>query len=158
MARKDAVKNEENINEIIFYLKNQYSPHNEEDIPSQEYQFTFEAISDSLKTFSKSIKDFENISLKNKVLLGGWISTAAKVFRREKNIRGENLPGRFEDWMYRECSMKKQMIYNYKYLYNLMRIAPKLMNCRVNMTYFVQNNEIVRVINYFEVNEEQSWK
>ena len=107
MARKDAVKNEKNINEIIFNLKNQYSPHNEErgtfieDITSQEYQFTFEAISDSLKTFSKSIKDFENISLKNKALLGGWISTAAKVFRREKNIRGENLPGRFEDWMYR---------------------------------------------------------
>ena len=84
MARKDAVKNEKNNNEIIFNLKNQYSPHNEEretfieDITSQEYQFTFEAISDSLKTFSKSIKDFENISLKNKALLGGWISTAAK--------------------------------------------------------------------------------
>ena len=34
----------------------------------------------------------------NKTLTGGWISTAARVFRRDKN-----LPGRFEDWMYKEC-------------------------------------------------------
>ena len=69
------------------------------------------------------------MSLKNKVLLGGWISTAVKVFRREKNRSGENLPGRFQYWMYRECGMKKQLIYNYKNLYKLMIIAPKLMNC-----------------------------
>ena len=37
------------------------------------------------------------MSLKNKVLLGGWISTAAKIFRRDKNVRGKNLPCRFED-------------------------------------------------------------
>ena len=87
----------------------------------------------------------ENMSLKNKALSGSWISAAAKVFRREKNIHGENLPGRFEDWMYKECNMKKQTIYNYKNIYKLMRIVPKLMTCRVN--------------NYFnEENEEQSWK
>ena len=28
----------------------------------------------------------------------GWISTAARVLRHDKN-----LPGRFEDWMYEEC-------------------------------------------------------
>ena len=33
------------------------------------------------------------MSLRNKALLGGWISTATKVFRHEKDIRGENLPG-----------------------------------------------------------------
>lgn len=65
-----------------------------------------------MKTFSNSVKEVQNISLKNKVLLGGWISAAAKVFRREKNVRGENLPGQFEDWMYKECVMKKQTIYN----------------------------------------------
>ena len=60
-------------------LKSKYSPHNEErgtfieDIPSQEGQFTFEAISDSLKTFSKSIKEVENMSLKNKMLVAGWL-------------------------------------------------------------------------------------
>ena len=38
-----------------------------------------------------------------------------------------------------------------------MGVAPKLMNCRVNMTYFVKNHEIL--INYFEENEEQiPWK
>ena len=71
----------------------------------------------------------KNKSLKNKALLGGWISTAAQVFRREKNIRRENLPGRFEDWIYRQCRMKKQTSYNYKNLYKLMKIARKLMNC-----------------------------
>ena len=47
------------------------------------------------------------MSLKNKVLMGDWISTAARVFRRDKNMLGENLPGPFEDWMYRECAIKK---------------------------------------------------
>ena len=47
------------------------------------------------------------MSLKNKVLMGDWISTAARVFRRDKNMLGENLPSRFEDWMYRECGIKK---------------------------------------------------
>ena len=38
-----------------------------------------------------------------------------------------------------------------------MSIAPKLMNCRVNMTYFVKNYEIL--LHYFEENEEQiPWK
>ena len=159
LARNDAVKNEKNVGEIILYLKNQYSPHNEgrgtfiEDIPSQEDQFTFEAMSDSLKTFSKSIKEVENVSLKNKVLLGGWILTAAKIFRRDKNVRGKDLPGQFEDWMYIECGMKKQMIYNYKNFYKLMRSARKLMNCRVNMTYFVKNHGTL--MNYFEESKEQ---
>ena len=102
-------------------MKNQYLPHNEErgafieDIPNQEDQ-SFEEISAYLKIFSKSIKENENMSLKNKALMGGWISTAAKVFRRDKNMCGENLPGQFEDWMYIECGTKKQTIYNYKNL------------------------------------------
>ena len=81
---------------------------------------SFEAITDYLNTFSNSIKKVENMSLKNKVLLGGWISTATKLFRRDKNICGENLTGRIEDWMYRECRIIKQTIYNYKNLYKLM--------------------------------------
>ena len=52
LARKAVVKSGvENVREMLFYLKKQYLPHSEErafieDI-SQEYQFTFEAISDS---------------------------------------------------------------------------------------------------------------
>ena len=101
LAPKAVVKNDVNINEII-YLKNQHLAHNEErgafieDIPSQEDR-SFEEISDYLKTFSNSVKENENMSLKDKILMGGWISTAAKVFRRDKNMRGENLPGRFEN-------------------------------------------------------------
>ena len=162
LARKDVVKNEvKNVNETIFNLKTQYLPHNQEqgttfieDISSQEDQFTFETTSAQLKLFSRSTKEVENMVLKNKVLLGGWVSTAAKVFRRKKN-REENLPGRFEDWMERECGIKQRTIYNYKNLYKLGKIAPKLMNCRVNMAYFIQHHKIL--INYFEEHDEL-WK
>ena len=57
--------------------------------------------------------------------------------------------------MYKNCGIKKQIIYNYKNLYELMRTAAKLMNCRVNMAFFVQNNDIL--INYFKENE-KPWK
>ena len=85
----------------------------------------------------------------------GWLSTAAKVFRRDK-MRGKNLPNRFEDWILRECGTKKQTIYNYKNLYRLMVIAPKLFNCRVNMAHFVKNHDIL--INYFQEIEQTPWK
>ena len=92
------------------------------------------------------------MSLKNKVLLGGWISMAARAFRREKNMQGENLLGRFEDWMHKNCGMKKKTTYNYKNLYKLMKMTPRLTNCRVTRTYFVLNHDIL--FNYFyEENE-----
>ena len=88
---EDAKSGVENIYEMLSYLKNNYSLHTEErafieDIP-QDDRFLFEEMSDYLKTFSKSVLEVENMTLKNKVLLGGWISTAAKVFRRD-NMRG----------------------------------------------------------------------
>ena len=99
------VKNEKivNIDKIIFSLKSQYLTHNDEertfieDIPSEENMPSFEAITGYLKIFSKSIKEDENTSLKNKTLMGGWILIASKVYRHE------NLPGRFEDLLYQEC-------------------------------------------------------
>ena len=69
-------------------------------------------------------------------------------------MRGKNLPSRFDDWMFRECKIKKKSIYNYKNLYKLMRIAPKLLNGRVNMTYFVKKHDIL--FNSFNENEEQA--
>ena len=42
------------------------------------------------------------MSLKNKTLLGCWISTAAKVFRRDKSMGEKNFPDWFEDWLYKE--------------------------------------------------------
>ena len=103
------------VNELILHLKKQYQPHNEEpgafieDIPSQE-GWSFDEIAIYLKTFSKSIKQIKNMSLKNKAFMGGCISTAARAFRHDENILGENLPSQFEDWMYRECGIKKQTI------------------------------------------------
>ena len=85
-----------------------------------------------------------------------WLSIA-RVFGRDKNMRGENFPGRFEDWMHRECGMKKHTIYNYKNLCKLIRLALKLLNCGVNMTFFVKKHEIL--FSYFEENKEQiPWK
>ena len=49
----------------------------------------------------------------------------------------------------------KKKINNYKHLYKLRRIAPKLLNSRVNMTYFVKNHDIL--MNHFEEKEEQPW-
>ena len=118
MWEKAAVKNDtKNAHEIIFYLKNQYLPPIKErgtfieDILSQADRFSFEGISDYLKNFSKSIKEVESMSLKNKALLHGSISTAENVFRLNINVR-EDLPGWFEDWMYSECWIKKKTIYN----------------------------------------------
>ena len=51
---------------------------------------------------------------------------------------------------------KKAKIYNYKNLYELVSVAPKLLNCRVNMTYFVKNHEIL--MTYFENEEQIPWK
>ena len=110
-------------------------------------------MSNYLKTYSKSVIEVENI--KNKILFGGWLSIAVKVFRRDK-MRGKNLPDRFEDWILRECGIKKQTMYNYKKLYRLMIIATKLFNCRVNMTYFVKNHDIL--LNYFQEIEQIPWK
>ena len=119
LALKDVVKNEVKIDETIFYLKTQCQPHNphnhqesiiDDDLNQED--FTFETKSARLKLFSRSAREVENTALKNKVILGGWVSAVAKVFRRDKN-RGKDLPDRFEDWMESECGMKKQTIYNY---------------------------------------------
>ena len=151
-----------NIHEIIFYLKSRYSTDNRnqitfiQDIPSQGDVLSFEAISEDLKTFSKSMKEDENMSLRNKVLFGGSISTAAKAYRHDKIIKKRicliDLKIR-----YTECKIKKQTIDDYRNLYKLMSVAPKSLNCRVNMTYFVKNYEIL--LGYFEEYEEQiPWK
>ena len=65
----------ENVHEMLFYLRNNYSPHTEgraENIP-QDDRFSFEEMSDYLKTFSKSVIEVENMTLKINVLLSGWI-------------------------------------------------------------------------------------
>ena len=48
-------------------------------------------------------------------------------------------PERFDEWMHKECGIGKQKTYNYIYLYKLMRVAPKLCGCQMNMAYFIKN-------------------
>ena len=123
--------------------------HNEEprtfidDIPTEEP--SFEAMTNYLKTFSKYIKEDENMSFKNKCLFGGWILMTSKLYRNE------NLSYRFEDWLFRLYKVKRQASYNYRNLFKLMSAAPKLINYKTNATYFVKNHEIV--LNYLT-----SWK
>ena len=88
------------------------------------------------------------MSLKNKDLFAEWLPLAGKAFRRDKFIKGKDLPQRFDYWIYRECGIKKQTVYNYRNLYKLMSVAPKLLCCRVNMTYFVEN--YASFMTYFE--------
>ena len=91
------------------------------------------------------------MSLKNETLIGGWLLIASKVYRRE------NLACRFEDWLYKECRIKRQTSHNYRNLYKLMSDAPKLMNCRVNATYFFKNHEVL--FKYFdEMETAVPWK
>ena len=60
-----------------------YPTHNGEpktfidDIPTDEP--SFEVMTNHFKTFSKYIKDDENMSIKNKYLFGGWILMALKI-------------------------------------------------------------------------------
>ena len=83
LTRKDAVKSGlESIHEMLFYLRKSHSPYTEdgariEHIP-QDDRFSFEEMSDYLKTFSKSVIKVENMALKNKVLLGGWYQQRRK--------------------------------------------------------------------------------
>ena len=140
------------IDEIIFYLKSKYSARNEEprifvgDILSEE--LSFEEITGNLKTFSKSIKDDENVCLKNKFLIDKWVLMASKVYRRQ------NFPSRFENWLYCLCKIKRQASYNYRNLFKLMSVGLKQMNCRVNTTYFIKNYEIL--LKYFDELETQT--
>ena len=106
LIRKEKSKKTVNIDEIIFHLKSMYSTHNAQprtlinDIPTKES--SFEAINNDLKTFSKCIKDDENMSLKNKCLFGGWILMASEVYRKE------NLSYRFEDIAYISLMQSKK--------------------------------------------------
>ena len=76
-----------NIEEKNFYLKSQYLEHNPEgrtfipNIPREEP--SFEAITKNLKTFSKSIKEHENMGVKNKYLIGGWLLMAVRLVVRK---------------------------------------------------------------------------
>ena len=58
---------------------------------------SFEAMTGNLKTFSKFIKEDENMSLKNKCLIGGWILMTSKIYKREGLSFG------FEDWLCYLC-------------------------------------------------------
>ena len=86
------VKNEKviNINETIFYLKSQYLANNSQErtfipnIPSEENMPSFEVITGNLRTFSKSIKEDENMGIKNKTLISRWLLMASKVYRGAK--------------------------------------------------------------------------
>ena len=126
---------------MIFYLKSRYlerNPENRTFIPNiLSKELSFEVITSNLKTFLKSIKDHENMGLKNKSLIGGWLLMSAKICKRQ------NLSGRFEDWFSNKYGIKRQTFYNYRNLYTLMSLTPKLSNCRVNVKYFFKIHGIL---------------
>ena len=158
MARKDAGKRRvENIYEIHFYLRKNYSTHTEEgarieNIP-QDDRFSFEEMSDYLKTFSKSVIEVENMTLKNKVLLVGGFQQQRKCLDAIKCVEKICLID-LKIGCLESVESKKQTMLNYKNLYKLMIIAPKLFNCRVNITHFVKKHDIL--LNYFQEIEEQT--
>ena len=102
------------------------------------------------------MKDGKNMGLRKNALFSGWIAVARMIYKRDKLIEGKNLPQRFDDWMDEEVKIKKQKIYDYLNLYKLMSVALKLLNCRINTTYFVKNREIL--MTYFKSKEQIVWK
>ena len=96
-----------------------------------------ERILEEMKVISKYVKETDNMSLKNNHLFGEWLSNARS---RYKYIKNKDLPKQFDKLVHKECGIVKQTIYSYINLYKLVCIAPKLCRCRVNMTYF-QNEE-----------------
>ena len=83
------------------------------------------------------------MGLKNRTLIGNWLLMASKVYRRQ------NLSCRFE-------RIKRQTSYSYRNLYQLMSVAAKVLNCRVNTTYFFKNHEIL--FKYFDGETQTPWK
>ena len=65
MTCKDVGKSSaENIYEMIFYLKKNYSAHNWEQVPKDGCSISFEELSNRLKTYSKSVTEVENTTFK----------------------------------------------------------------------------------------------
>ena len=131
MIRK-AIKNAKktDINEIIFYLKSQYSDGENQVVFIQSSRgiHFLEKTLEGLKAISKYVNESGNMSLKNNTLFGEWLSNARS---RYKSIRKKNLPTRLKKWVHKECGIGKQTIHNYINLYKLMRVAPKLNMIRV---------------------------
>ena len=90
------------------------------------------------------------MGLQNKSLIGGWLLMTAKIYKRQ------NLSCLFKDWLYKKYGIKRQTFYNYRNLYTLMSLAAKLLNCRVNVTYFFKNHEIL--FKYFVDEAQTPWK
>ena len=91
-AKKNNAKKVD-ISEIILYLKSQYSTNNRnqivfiQDFPTIEEVSSFEGIKEELRMVLKHIKVGENISLRNKVLSGGWIAVPRMAQKRDKLIK-----------------------------------------------------------------------
>ena len=156
---RGAIKNVKNakktdINEIIFYLKLQYSGDENQVVFIQSYRSMhfLEKILEEMKVISKYVKETENMSLKNN-LFGEWLSNARS---RYKNIRKKDLPTPFDEWVHKECGIGKQTMHNYINLCKLMRVAPKLSGCRVNMNYFIKHHK--NLMTCFQNERQIPWK
>ena len=125
-ATKNAKKT--GIDEIMFYLKSQCSGDENQVVFIQSYRcgHSSEEIFKELKAMSKYVKESQNMSLKNNTLFGEWSLNACRCY---KYIKKKDSPQRFDKWVYKECEIGKQTLYNNINLYKLMRVAPKLCVC-----------------------------
>ena len=128
--------------------------HNQIDlIQRHSGEHSLERMLEEMKVISKYVKETENVSLKNNILFGEWLSNARN---RYKYIKIKDLPQQFDKWVHKECGIVKQTMYNYINLYKLMCIAPKLCGCRVSMTHFIDNHKTL--MTYFQIEEKTPWK
>ena len=122
-ATKNAKKT--GIDEVISYLKSQYSDGENQVALIQRYrdEHSSKEILRELKVVSNYVKESENMSPKKNTYFGEWLSNAG---RRYKYIKKKDSPQRFNKWIYKECEIGRQTIYNYINLYKLMCVAAKL--------------------------------
>ena len=146
---------ETDIDGIIFYLKPKYSADDRYPIPFVEHYPSQKDVP-SFENLPERLKAIYYRTLKNKTVYREWLLFAGKAFRRNKFMKGKNLPQQFDDWIYRDFGIGKQTIYNYRNFFKLMSVAPKLLGCPVNMAYFVKDHEIL--MTYFGNEEQIPWK
>ena len=150
-------RTENNLNSILSELKSKYIPSFPEvekyipNPPDRKKVKTFKELESELKNHSSYVKDSNNFVLKNVCLLGQWLSLAYDVYRYDKLVnQREDLPKRFELWLRKHCKLSKTVSYNYRNFSTLVGKAPKIINCRLGLIYFIKHHDILST--YFRNN------
>ena len=156
--KKDKTKKEVSIESIFELLRSKVKkelPKVESYIPNAPKRKSIKRINELqpyLVRYGCYMNEVENFTLKNACLFGEWLDVAFELFRYEKYIlKGVRLPATFDKWVEKNCDITKSSAHNYRKLAKLIRKAPKLINCRVGIRFFMDKHNLL--LTYFKNNE-----